>query len=89
MAQLSFVIVPSRPNADGSHQIRLKISSNRTIRYISTKFRVGSEKQFLNERVVKHPQAIAINQALSQARQELPFEPLTHPRFPQLLSQVP
>lgn len=64
MAQLSFVIVPSRPNADGSHQIRLKISSNRTIRYISTKFRVGSEKQFLNERVVKHPQAIAINQAL-------------------------
>lgn len=64
MAQLSFVVVPSRPNADGSHQIRLKISSNRTIRYISTKFRVGSEKQFLNERVVKHPQAIAINQAL-------------------------
>lgn len=64
MAQLSFVIVPSRPNADGSHQIRLKISSNRTIRYISTKFRVGSEKQFQNERVVKHPQAIAINQAL-------------------------
>lgn len=64
MAQLSFVIVPSRPNADGTHQIRLKISSNRSIRYISTKFRVGTEKQFQNGRVVKHPQAIAINQAL-------------------------
>lgn len=64
MAQLSFVIVPSRPNADGSHQIRLKISNNRTIRYISTKYRVGTEKQFQNGRVVKHPQAIAINQAL-------------------------
>lgn len=64
MAQLSFVIVPSRPNADGSHQIRLKISSSRTIRYISTKFRVGTEKQFQNGRVVKHPQATAINQAL-------------------------
>lgn len=64
MAQLSFVIVPSRPNADGTHQIRLKISSNRSIRYISTKFRVGTERQFQNGRVVKHPQAIAINQAL-------------------------
>lgn len=64
MAQLSFVIVPSRANSDGSHQIRLKISSNRSIRYISTRFRVGNEKQFQNGRVVKHPQAIAINQAL-------------------------
>lgn len=64
MAQLSFVIVPSRPNSDGSHQIRLKISSNRTIRYISTKFRVGTEKQFQNGRVVKHPQAAIINKAL-------------------------
>lgn len=64
MAQLSFVIVPSRPNADGSYQIRLKISNNRTIRYISTKFHVGTEKQFQNGRVVKHPQAALINQEL-------------------------
>lgn len=65
MAQLSFVIVPSRPNSDGSHQIRLKISNNRSIRYISTKYRVEKEAQFQNGRVVKHPQAIAINQALN------------------------
>lgn len=70
MAQLSFVIVPSRPNTDGSHQIRLKISSNRSIRYISTKYRVGSEKQFQNGRVVKHPQAIAINQALKSLMED-------------------
>ena len=70
MVQLSFVIVPSRPNADGTHQIRLKISSNRSIRYISTKFRVGTERQFQNGRVVKHPQAIAINQALKSLMED-------------------
>lgn len=64
MIQLSFVIVPSRPNSDGTHQIRLKISVNRTTRYISTKYRVANEKQFRNGSVVKHPQAFAINQAL-------------------------
>lgn len=65
MINLSFVIVPSRPNKDGSHQIRLKISCNRTIRYISTKYQVGTESQFQNGRVVKYPGAILINQALS------------------------
>ncbi len=65
MAQLSFVIVPSRVNSDGTHTIRLKITNVNTTRYILTKYKVGSEKQFQNGKVVKHPQAAAINQKLN------------------------
>lgn len=65
MAQLSFVIVPSRVNSDGSHTIRLKITNVNTTRYILTKYKVGSEKQFQNGKVVKHPQAASINQKLN------------------------
>ena len=64
MALLSFVIVPSRPNADGSHTIRLKITNVNTTRYITTKFRVEKESHFQNGKVVRHPQAAAINQSL-------------------------
>lgn len=65
MAQLSFVVVPSRVNSDGTHTIRLKITNVNTTRYILTKYKVGSEKQFQNGKVVKHPQAAAINQKLN------------------------
>ena len=65
MAQLSFVVVPSRVNSDGTHTIRLKITNVNTTRYILTKYKVGSEKQFQNGKVVKHPQAAAINQNLN------------------------
>lgn len=65
MAQLSFVVVPSRVNSDGSHTIRLKITNVNTTRYILTKYKIGSEKQFQNGKVVKHPQAAAINQKLN------------------------
>lgn len=65
MAQLSFVIVPSRPNADGSHTIRLKITNVNTTSYILTKYKVGDERQFQNGKVIKHPQAAAINQKLN------------------------
>lgn len=65
MAQLSFVIVPSRANSDGTHTIRLKITNVNTTRYILTKYKVGSEKQFQNGKVVKHPQAAVINQKLN------------------------
>lgn len=65
MARLSFVIVPSRANSDGSHTIRLKITNVNTTRYILTKYKIGSEKQFQNGKVVKHPQAAAINQKLN------------------------
>lgn len=65
MAQLSFVIVPSRANADGTHTVRLKITNINTTGYILTKYKVCSEKQFQNGKVVKHPQAAAINQKLN------------------------
>lgn len=65
MALLSFVIVPSRVNSDGSHTIRLKITNVNTTRYILTKYKVGSVNQLQNGRVVKHPQAILINQKLN------------------------
>lgn len=65
MAQLSFVVVPSRVNSDGTHTIRLKITNVNTTRYILTKYKIGSEKQFQNGKVVKHPQAAAINQKLN------------------------
>lgn len=65
MAQLSFVVVPSRVNTDGTHTIRLKITNVNTTRYILTKYKVGSDKQFQNGKVVKHPQAAAINQKLN------------------------
>ena len=64
MAQLSFVIVPSRANSDGSHQIRLKITNVNTTAYLTTKFSVDTPGQFQNGMVVKHPRAIAINKDL-------------------------
>ena len=64
MAQLSFVIVPSRANSDGSHQIRLKITNVNTTAYLTTKFSVDTPGQFQNGMVVKHPRAVAINKDL-------------------------
>ena len=65
MASISFVIIPSRANADGSHPIQLKITNANTTAYIRTKFKVGSEKQFQNGKVVKNPQAASINSQLA------------------------
>ncbi|MDE5886553.1 MAG: site-specific integrase [Muribaculaceae bacterium] len=64
MAQLSYVIVPSRANKDGSHQIRLKITNANTTAYMVTKFSVDKPGQLQNGTVVKHPRAIAINKDL-------------------------
>lgn len=64
MAQLSYVIIPSRVNKDGSHQIRLKITNANTTAYVVTKFSVDKPGQLQNGMVVKHPQAVAINKDL-------------------------
>ncbi|MBD5367303.1 MAG: site-specific integrase [Bacteroides sp.] len=42
----------------------MKITNSNSTRYISTRFRVGSESQFQNGLVVKHPQATIINKEL-------------------------
>lgn len=64
MAQLSYVIVPSRANKDGSHQIRLKITNINTTAYLVTKFSIDKPGQLQNGAVVRHPQSVAINRDL-------------------------
>lgn len=64
MAQLSFVLVPSRANKDGSHQIRLKITNANTTAYLVTKFSVDKPGQLQNGMVIKHPMAGEINRIL-------------------------
>ena len=64
MAQLSYVIIPSRANKDGSHQIRLKITNANTTAYLVTKLRIDNPNQLRNGIVVKHPRAKEINQDL-------------------------
>lgn len=64
MAQLSYVIVPSRANKDGSHQIRLKITNANTTAYMATRFSVDKSSQLQNGKVVRHPRAKAFNQDL-------------------------
>lgn len=65
MISLSFTIVPSRANADGSHSIRLKISNAHTTRYIVTPYKVDRPAQLQNGVVVRHPMAAVYNQKLS------------------------
>lgn len=65
MISLSFVVVPSRVNTDGSHTIRLKITNVNTTRYISTPYKLAKVTQLQNGVVVKHPQAAFINQKLN------------------------
>lgn len=65
MISLSFVIIPSRVNTDGSHTIRLKITNVNTTRYISTPYKLAKVGQFQNGVVIKHPQAAFINQKLN------------------------
>lgn len=64
MATLSFVVIPSRPNSDGTFTIQLKITNVNTRALIPTKFKVAKIEQFQNGTVIKHPQAITINRDL-------------------------
>lgn len=65
MAELSISIVPAKVLADGSHKIRIRVAHNNETRYIITRFKIESEKQFKNGRVVSHPEAQNINKKLS------------------------
>lgn len=64
MAKLSFCIIPSRSNADGSHDIRLKITNKCTTAYIITRLKVDNAKQWNGDKVVKHTEAEIINRKL-------------------------
>ncbi|MCM1505387.1 MAG: site-specific integrase [Muribaculum sp.] len=63
---ISFVIVPSKANADGSHTIKLKITNVNTTAYMNTPYKVERESQFQNGKVIKHPQSFPINNGLRE-----------------------
>lgn len=94
MAKLSFVIVPSRVNSDGTHTIQLKITNANTTAFIRTQYKVGSEKQFQNGKVVRNPQSAAINHELSillgqyeQQIEELPDQSAPASKIKQFLEK--
>ena len=64
MAKLSFCIIPSRANADGSLDIRLKITNKNSTAYIITRFKIDNIKQWKDGKVVKHPDAELMNKKL-------------------------
>lgn len=64
MAKLSFCIIPSRANSDGSHYIRLKITSKNTTAYIITRYKIEKTAHWKDGKIVKHPDAEFNNRKL-------------------------
>lgn len=56
-------IVPSRPNKDGTFNIKFKISNGASVTYIATPFSVEA-KQWNGGQVIRHPQAATMNAKL-------------------------
>lgn len=63
MATIVPYIILSRPNQDGTHTIKFKITNGARVAYITTQYSV-EKKQWNGVQVVKHPQAAMINAAL-------------------------
>ena len=66
MAILSLNVERGRTAADGSIPVRIKITSKNTKAYISTKYKVGSIKNWNGTAVIKHPDAPYINKKLRE-----------------------
>lgn len=64
MARLSFCIIPSRANSDGTHYIRLKITSKNTTAYIITRYKVEKVSHWKDGKIVKCPDADVNNRKL-------------------------
>lgn len=64
MAKVSLNILKTRPNKDGSYNIKIQISTTGSAVYIPTRFKIDNIKQWKNEKVVKHPDAELINRKL-------------------------
>ena len=64
MAKLSFCIIPSRANSDGSQNIRLKITSKNTTAYIITRYKIEKATYWKDGKIVKHPDAEFNNRKL-------------------------
>lgn len=63
MASINLCIIPSRPNKDGTFNIKFKVSNGASVTYISTPFAIET-KQWNGGQVVRHPQAAMINSKL-------------------------
>lgn len=70
MINLSLVIRKSMPNADGSFNIKVAIASNRQTSFMSTRYNVDNDSQFINGRVRNRPDAKVMNLKLSQLLNE-------------------
>lgn len=64
MATISLCIRESQRNSDGSYTIKLAIGAMSRTTYLATPYKVASLGQWKNGRVVKHPEAAAINKNL-------------------------
>lgn len=63
MALINLCIIPSRPNKDGTFNIKFKISNGSSATYISTRYSVEA-KQWNGGQVIRHPQSAMINSKL-------------------------
>lgn len=64
MPTLSLNVTKARQNKDGSYPIRISIASQGRTVFITTRFKIDNLKQWNGSRVVRHPQAEAMNRKL-------------------------
>ena len=64
MPTLSLNVTKARQNKDGSYPIRISVASQGRTVFITTRFKVDNLKQWNGSRVVRHPQAEAMNRKL-------------------------
>ncbi|MCM1318852.1 MAG: site-specific integrase [Muribaculaceae bacterium] len=70
MPTLSLNVTKARQNKDGSYPIRISIASQGRTVFITTRFKVDNLKQWNGSRVVRHPQAEAMNRKLNLMLEE-------------------
>lgn len=64
MSTISLGIIKTKPNSDGSYNIKVVIRSLTKTAYITTRFKIDNIKQWKDGKVVKHPDAELMNKKL-------------------------
>lgn len=64
MATISLTIIRTRPNKDGSFNIKIQITTTGKVAYIPTRFKIDNISQWRNGKVVKRPDAELVNRKL-------------------------
>lgn len=70
MPTLSLTIIKTLPRKDGSYPIKIAIASQGKTAFITTRFSIENLKQWNGSRVVRHPQAEAMNRKLNLMLEE-------------------